>query len=64
MFSNVHRYLTAEHAQVSITTYHNDPACPVSIVGGTRDVLYSADNGTVIHGARVPKDAHEEDDIC
>jgi hypothetical protein len=68
MFSNVHRCLTAVHAQVSITTYQNDPACTVSIVGGTHDMLYiadthdsiqaiDADNGTVLHGATVPKDA-------
>jgi hypothetical protein len=52
---------------VSVTTNHNDPACSVSIAGGTHDVLYiadqhdsiraDADNGTVLHGATVPKDA-------
>jgi hypothetical protein len=58
---------TSVHAQVSVTTYHNDPACSVSIAGGTHDVLYTADkhdsiradadNGTVLQGATVPKDA-------
>lgn len=76
MFTNVrHRStrgaaqcLTSVHAQVSVTTYHNDLAWTVSLVGGTHDVLYiadkhdsiqaiDADNGTVLHGATVPKDA-------
>jgi len=75
MFSNGRRSstrcasqcLTSVHAQVSVTTYHNDPACSVSIAGGTHDLLCiadqhdsiraDADNGTVLHGATVPKDA-------
>ncbi len=53
---------------MSVTTYHNDLARSVSIAGGTHHVLYiadkhdsiqaiDADNGTVLHGATVPKDA-------
>lgn len=74
MFSNVRRgstrcaaqCLTSVHAQVSVTTYHNDPACSVSIVGGRHDGLYiadkhdsihaDADNGTVLRGATFAKD--------
>jgi hypothetical protein len=75
MFSNDRRRstrcaaqcLSSVHAQVSATTYHSDPTCSVSIVGGTHEVLYIADKhdsiqadadyGTVFHGAAVPKDA-------
>jgi hypothetical protein len=67
MFSNVHRCLTAVHTQVGSTTYDNDPACTVSIESGTHACSYVADehdsiqaiadNGTVLHGAMLPKDA-------
>ena len=51
MFSNGRRSstrcaaqcLTSVHAQVSVTTYHNDLACTLSIVGGPHDVLYIGD---------------------
>jgi hypothetical protein len=38
-------------------TYHNDTACTVSTAGGTHDAHDIADNGAVLHGATVPKDA-------
>jgi hypothetical protein len=55
-------------AQVSATTFHNDPTCTVSLAGGTQDMLciadkhdsiqaIDADKSTVLHGATVPRDA-------